>query len=651
MVFDKAAGKGSADDTLLFSDLWGRTYGVRGGTYTATRACDVADVTIRALKDKIVANVTTIDSGEVHNDAYVDQYICSINSIAYKPGEMSMTAMKQLYDTIVTGKLLVSLFSSRLKDAGKVRESISMAGVAADCTAKFLDNMMRMTQAACYNGARDRDQRFMDRLAQSVDALGQAMAMAIIPGGNALTVSSQYFQVTATSSRKVDPGAQGALALRTNDVIGAVAQSLASEPPLFSYSVDLAPTCVGLQGWACAKDVTNTDVLRVSSYFFTRATYVEGGTDYINPLPRTAYTDPYVFGGLAGITATYINATGFDAQLAKISSTSVVADLVKDIQAGIRAHQLWMERFLYASRLPLSAQSLDFINFALPTGFDDVAKYQSGVRYWPLGTDLVGDVAEFALIPRNWTKEGIVDKGSNVLSARLTASAANLYYARVIAPYVEDRVYLPPPPFEFVPPPPSPPLNPPPPPMEVQYVRGDLDPALVVAPIVAGMALCAYLMHVYTKRRRDMQNIHIDLDDEIEYDPADDDVESDEYESESDEDDSDSEDDGDGDEYNDGAPQQVDVVDRSGYEPRDAPRAGGSGSGGNNQRLPEPEPPKQRGLFGGVFRGGSSRKQRYEVESTNPPLASSGGGAGPSSLDTPMLDDDGGREDDHGQRL
>jgi hypothetical protein len=30
-------------------------------------------------------------------------------------------------------------------------------------------------------------------------------------------------------------------------------------------------------------------------------------------------------------------------------------------------------------------------------------------------------------------------------------------------------------------------------------VRGDLDPALVVAPIVAGMALCAYLMHVYTK--------------------------------------------------------------------------------------------------------------------------------------------------------
>ena len=30
-------------------------------------------------------------------------------------------------------------------------------------------------------------------------------------------------------------------------------------------------------------------------------------------------------------------------------------------------------------------------------------------------------------------------------------------------------------------------------------MRGDLDPALVVAPIVAGMALCAYLMHVYTK--------------------------------------------------------------------------------------------------------------------------------------------------------
>ena len=72
-------------------------------------------------------------------------------------------------------------------------------------------------------------------------------------------------------------------------------------------------------------------------------------------------------------------------------------------------------------------------------------------------TLLVGDVPEFALIPRNWTREGVVVNDPT----KLVGSAANLYYARVIAPYVEDRVYQPTPPFEFPAPPPSPPLSPP----------------------------------------------------------------------------------------------------------------------------------------------------------------------------------------------
>jgi len=644
-------GKGSADETILFINNWGRTYGIRNSMYTATGACDKVDATIAGLKDKLIAGVSGIDSGEIQNGAYVTQYICSVNSIAYKPGEVSRQGMTSLYDTIITGKLLASLFTTRLRDAGRVREALTLDNEAQSCTAFFLDNMMRTTQAACYSPAalRTRDQRLMDRLSQAVDVLGQSMAMNIIPGGDLVTLSAQYFQVTATSGRKVDTTEQGVLGNRTNDIIGFVSQADTTAQPHFSYRMDIAPTCIGLSGWACAKDVTTSDVLRVSSYFFTRATFVEGGTDYINPLPRAAYSDPRVFGGLAGVTATYVNRTGFDVQLARISSNGVILDLVRDIQSGIRTHTLWVERFLYASRLPLSAQTLDFLDYALPVGFDD-AEYQRGVRYWPLGTDLVGDVPEFALISRNWTRQGIVVQDS----AQVRVSAADLYYARVIAPYVEERVFLPPPPFEFLPPPPSPPMSPPPPPIEVQFVRGDLDPALVVAPIVAGMALCAYLMHVYTKRRRDMQNIHIDLDDEIEYDPADDDeIErtgtGSEYESmsefgESDDDDDDDEsDESDGSEDDDRSPQgQIDVVDRSVYAAQAA----------SSQQLPEPERPSQRGgLFGRLFRGGASRKQRYEIESTNPPMGSRGGRAGPSN-EAPMLEDDGGGvEDDRGQRL
>ena len=50
-----------------------------------------------------------------------------------------------------------------------------MSPVAQDCMAKFLDNMLRMTQAACYAPTTTRDQILMDRLSQSVDVLGQAM--------------------------------------------------------------------------------------------------------------------------------------------------------------------------------------------------------------------------------------------------------------------------------------------------------------------------------------------------------------------------------------------------------------------------------------------------------------------------------------------
>jgi hypothetical protein len=45
----------------------------------------------------------------------------------------------------------------------------------------------------------------------------------------------------------------------------------------------------------------------------------------------------------------------------------------------------------------------------------------------------MGDVPSFALIPRNWTSEYIeVDYPTT-----LVGSASYLYYARLIAPYVE----------------------------------------------------------------------------------------------------------------------------------------------------------------------------------------------------------------------
>jgi len=63
-----------------------------------------------------------LGAGEIHTNAYVDQYVCSINSIAYKPGEISRAGIDQLYDTVVTGKLMAALFATRLQQSGLIRE-------------------------------------------------------------------------------------------------------------------------------------------------------------------------------------------------------------------------------------------------------------------------------------------------------------------------------------------------------------------------------------------------------------------------------------------------------------------------------------------------------------------------------------------------
>jgi len=111
------------------------------------------------------------------------------------------------------------------------------------------------------------------------------MAMNIIAGGPAVTQNSQYFTITATSSTmREDGGSTWALgAQRTSDIDGFVPQADNAAAALFAYTANLAEKCIGERGWACKDDVNPTDVLRISSYVFTRATYIEAW----------AYTSPH----------------------------------------------------------------------------------------------------------------------------------------------------------------------------------------------------------------------------------------------------------------------------------------------------------------------------------------------------------------------
>jgi len=78
-IHDKAAGAKNIDDVLLFANLWGRTYGVAGGTYTATGACTAADAQIGILKDKIVANISEIDAGRAWQMFLAMSSKCKLN--------------------------------------------------------------------------------------------------------------------------------------------------------------------------------------------------------------------------------------------------------------------------------------------------------------------------------------------------------------------------------------------------------------------------------------------------------------------------------------------------------------------------------------------------------------------------------------------
>jgi len=99
-----------------------------------------------------------------------------------------------------------------------------------------------------------------------------------------------------------------------------------------------------------------------------------------------------------------------------------------------------------------------------------------------------------------------------------------------------------------------------------------------------------------------------------------------------------------------------------GSEPPAPQRRGLFGLGRGRPQLPDnadggsgEPPPERRGMFSGIVPGGNSRGASYQVTGSGAQAGagSSGLTRGGSGLEEPMLDrdDDGGREDDRGQRI
>lgn len=499
MVFDPAIGKVDSDETLQFVDIWSRTYGVYGVDYsTGSSACDQADEAVRKLKNDIVDDVAAQDASVVADTTYVSQFTCSMLKPLWKPGEVGEDQLWTMMDTIHTRKIIPLVTNYYLYDAGITSKKVRLNDKTQECFSEYLNAMLRLTDVACESPTRERNETRMVALYYAVEDLGVAMAQRLSSGEDALSQIGDYVTISSSRARVRGPSSS-----RTSDFQGS---NLASDrSTIFAFEGSVL-NCTGAQsdGADCEnrQGVEPGSLLDVISYTYTNSD--EGNSNYLNPLPPFA-EDARVYGHVSGVKVEIVNIT------------AIVGDLSREQLEEARRN---IEQFkqdvtslaiqAYARRVATDV-TLDFKDYAFPEAAFDTADYLPGVRYFP---EVLSDYLEGVPIGLVWENEGVAMTDVDGLQARATKTRLAMAWS----PYVEERPpALPPPP----PPPPAPTPPPPPPyfypplPLAPQ-VTNELDVGIVIAPILAGISLCSYVIYVFVRRRRLLQEIAVDFDELLE---------------------------------------------------------------------------------------------------------------------------------------
>jgi hypothetical protein len=134
-----------------------------------------------------------------------------------------------------------------------------------------------------------------------------------------------------------------------------------------------------------------------------------------------------------------------------------------------------------------------------------VRPYQLPVQFSE--QEFVAGLRHFSPTQQQWTTDGMSPLAP--ASARSTLILPGQPYMQ----YVEDRPPSPPPsPPLLSPPPPIPEIFQMPPPILPPPIQ-QLDMGLISAPVVSGIAICSLVIYVFARRRRLLQEIHLDYDD------------------------------------------------------------------------------------------------------------------------------------------
>lgn len=454
-------------------------------------SCLSADQVLKTLKTQIIADLSVLDRTTSLSSDYISQAACAVSQVLQNPGETSAVAMNDALISLRHNKLIPVLENYYLFNLGYQAERLELSKLAMGCFSLFINSMMRSTQAACdADTPGQRNQTRMDELYTMVEDLGIAVAETLTPGAAEVSIPGTIVSLSgkATTRRCRGKGQNQ----RRSDAYGILVGEDPTEE-LLSYIADVTqePVCEENPDIICGNQLSCTDILHQVAYVYHTGAYTTDDRDFINPLPAEAQEDPHLYGEIAGLFLEHLNLTQYGAVLKE------------SLDEGINA-----PAELYAHGQQVTAVAIvDLQQYALPIAYDD-GTHKPGVRYWNEANE--------------WTRQEVL----NVDGPTLRATFANIQPAIAISAYVEDHI-SPPPPIPLTPPSPLPPhpltpveiLFPPPPPPIVE--QRELTVGIVVAPVVAGVSLCAYIIFVFYRRRRRIQEVHLDpIDEEPDISPA-----------------------------------------------------------------------------------------------------------------------------------
>jgi len=504
LIFDPAIGSMKMSRVNQFFDSWGRSYGRYEAEYVIHDAvCNIINEDMKSLKDTILLETMPVLATQRLTSTNVQQFACAMTKLIWSPGELSNHTQQMLTDVMYTQMLTKVYTSSVIRTpANEARLALGNAG---HCMFDFVNLMMRHTAIACHSDASPREvfQPRMRSLYSMAYLLGIQLAREQVLGSDAREYLGQYMGLTFQRMRRASQSAS-----RVYDVAGRIEDE--DQQVEFEYELMLmdVPGCLPMTNDVVTmteafggnlSQVPQTDmfsnfVLRCGSAVTTEVLNVASiamfgpmandDTDFINPLKETARADGLAFGAVVG--------------------TSVVHESERydgasdEYMAMSPAEQAGLARLIGQSNILPLAGALHIRPYILPEEFTE-AEYVAGLRH-------------FSPTQQRWVVDGMTP------IAPASGRSGLILPGQPYMQYVEERPPSPPPsPPLLSPPPPIPEIVQMPPPILPPPVQ-QLDMGVISAPITIAVSICAVIMYVFARRRRQLQEIHLDYDDLLEED-------------------------------------------------------------------------------------------------------------------------------------